>query len=209
VTLTGAWNYRENFLYNVNLYQSEAIVALEDYVEKNPDFKIYDIIGILPRKNKIFIFAGPSEVAQKTQIIEDIIKAEPDILLLVFKFIYLEPDFPFVLEKHWVPMSPDIWVKGKYISPTMTPLNFIKSATIDGLVYWIMPYMSQKYIINNKTHALISNETLALDHHLKINTKDPEFLAIPQKYTSIVLTDIPIVHLPNPPSVLFRYDTSF
>jgi len=209
VSITGLVEFFNNIKNNTNYWQLQAISILDLYSQHHPELKIWDVVGLLPRKNKVFIFLGPSEVAQKTKIIRHILEEDPDMIVLIYKFRYLEPEFPPILQKHWVPIAKDVWAKGRFISPLTQPLDYVNPIKIGAQEYWVMPMPKEKYILDTDTHHSLNKETLGLDASRKVTQTDPIYLAIPKKHLSLVLTDVQPIWFPYTPTGLFRFDTTF
>jgi len=201
--------YSENIEFNKNKYQKEAVAELEAFQKKHPKTKIYDVIGLLPRKNTIFAFVGPGEVARKNEILNQILQADPDVIIQTYKTIYLDPDFFRFLIESRVPIEPNVWVKGFAWTKTEHPDKFARTVKIENKEYWVFAISEKKFVSDLVEAKPINNETFGLDKNLKITDSDPVFLAVPSRYLALIFTDTSPIGFSNPPNVLFRYDTSF
>lgn len=202
--------YKENVIFNNNHAQALAITSLEKYQAQHPHLSIYDIIGLLPRKNNIFLFVGPSEVSRKNSIIEHIRHLDPDIILFVYKFIFLEPEIKDFLTANRIPIEPHVWVKGEYYSVTQNMNYFRTPKIINNKYYWIIPHSPQKYIFDFASKQSINKDVLYLDKNLvPTHPKHSTHFAIPKNYLSIVQTNTDPIGFLMPPYALFRFDTSF
>lgn len=81
-----------NLTENSNRKQRELISVLTDYLRSFPNSTFYDVIGLLPRRNTIYKFAGPGQEAQNRFIAQFIIENKPDFIFYVRKASFLEPD---------------------------------------------------------------------------------------------------------------------
>jgi hypothetical protein len=209
-TFIALMQYQTNMNYNNNFGQMIAINTLDDYVTRNPKIRYYDIIGLLPRKTSTFLFVGPSEVSRKKAIIGAIDKLDLDMIIMVYKFVYLEPEIKNYLTEHRVPIEKNIWVKGDYFSVTQTTQYFKKTYRINEKPYWVLPIKPKHFIFDLLTHENITAHALYLDQRLKVvQEKDATQVAIPEKFLSVVLTNVPPVRFLQPPYFLFRFDTTF
>lgn len=202
--------YQKNMTYNNNSAQLIAVQTFDNYLTKYPNTLYYDIIGLLPRKNKIFLFVGPSEVAQKRNIINQIQKINPDLIVMTFKFVYLEPEIQEYLTQNKVPIEQNVWVTGEYFSVDHDKKYFTKSYPINGTNYWALPAKPHTFTMELLTQKDISSEIIFLDKSLKsVQKKDAVFLGVPEKYLAILLTNIAPVRFLQPPYFVFRFDTNF
>lgn len=201
--------YYVNIAYNQNTYQRELIADLEDYIQRNPRIDIYDVIGLLPRKNKIFAFIGPSEVARKTAVIDKIKQYAPHVILETFKTSLLDPQMRHFLVNEFVPLEPNVWFQGTTITSIDNPEYFKKKVMIDGKEYWLMEAFSNRYVLNLLDRQILNPECLLLDENQTLTESNPRYVAVPSQYIALALTDVPKLNLRHSPFVLFRYDTSF
>ncbi len=208
-TLNGAYSFVRNFYFNSNSYQITALQKIEAYQKQNPQINIYDVIGLLPRKTKNYIFIGPSEVSHKAHIIELILKADPDLILSTYKLKYLEPEFSRELSKKWIPLENGVWAKGEFLSIKQTPDQFLRNHVIDHQDYWLLPYRSAKYMYDATTLEPITERVFVLDQDLKVTSSQPKFFAVPKNHVSLICSDFAPIGLDHSPTSLFRFDTAF
>ena len=199
-----------NLRYNTNSYQKSAIELMEKYKAKHPDIVVYDVIGILPRKTNYFAFIGPGEGNSKEPILHHLRQNNPDMILQVFKCMFLELQLSDFLQSHMIPIEDGIWTKGQKLTPFITPNSFKHSARIEGKAYWIMPPPKEKNIYTLSAPVkLINSEILYLDKTLKVTSETPHFIAVPQRYLELGLSDFEPTGILVSPNKLFRFDTGF
>lgn len=201
--------YQQHLLFNTNSYQKSAIVTLDKYTQKHPSVKIYDVIGLLPRKTKVFGFIGPGEEQNKKGIMEYVKSQKPDMILTTFKSDFLQPSLGEMLKKGWVQIEEGVWTKGQFISITETPLLFQELRTIGGKIYWVMRAPPQSHIYATNPPKPLHAEILRLDSAFNPTLQSPKFIAIPHNYLSLILSDLPPTGLLISPHKLFRFDTGF
>jgi hypothetical protein len=209
-TLFGFLDYNRNIRENNNYGQQVAIKIFDDYTNKHPNFKFYDIIGILPRKTSLFLFVGPGEVSRKKQIVNYLHLQSPDIILFTYKFIFLEPDIIDYLTKNFITMENNVWVKGDYFSIFKTKTYFSKQHSFNGKNYWLINQPPKLFVYDPVTKNNINRELLYFKDGLEL--KRPESansFAVPASYLEFVQTNVAPIGFLQSPYKLFRFDTNY
>ncbi|MCC6137050.1 MAG: hypothetical protein IT287_00325, partial [Bdellovibrionaceae bacterium] len=154
------YQYGHNLFYNNNVDQLIAVKTLENYIDKHPSLSHYDIIGLLPRKTKIFLFVGPGEISRKKAIIEELAKQDPDVIIFTYKFVYLEPEIQHYLTKNRISVEHNVWLKGDSFSVTNATNYFRTQISINNNYYWKIPHPPRNYIYDVIAKKQITNEVL-------------------------------------------------
>lgn len=203
-------DYERNIRENNNYGQQVAIKIFDEYTSKNPQYKFYDIIGMLPRKTSLFLFVGPGEVSRKKQIIDDLNSFDPDIILFTFKFIYLEPDILEFLTRTRMTVEDNVWVKGDYFSVLKTNAYFKKQHQFNGKYYWLIPHPPKSFIYDLASKKNIKDELIYFKNGLVMkHSREADSFALPTAYLDVVQTNIEPIGFLQPPYKLFRFDTNF
>ncbi len=199
-----------NLRLNDNLGQQIAIEIFDDYVKKHPGTTYYDTIGILPRKNTIFLFVGPGEESRKQTIIQDLHREDPTVILYTFKFNYLEPDIRHYLLKHRVQVSTNVWVHGEHFQLVKDPQPFEKIIMLRERPHWHIHAPPQKFIFEFKSGTPIDKEVIYLKNGIETkHLEDADSFALPRKYIDFFQTNVEPIYFLQIPYNLFRYDTEF
>lgn len=199
-----------NLSENNNLGQQVAIETLDNYMIKNPKASYYDTIGILPRKNTIFLFVGPGEVSRKKQIIADLDAANPTLIIYTFKFNYLEPDIRYYLESHRVEVTPRVWVPGRLFSIVKNSNMFEDLILLNKKPYWRISEKPKKYVFDKRSGRNIASEIRHFKGHLETNHfAEADSFAVPRAYVEFFHTDVEPIYFLQTPYDLFRYDTLY
>lgn len=199
-----------NLFENNNLGQQFAIETLDAYMQKHPSTRYYDTIGILPRKNTVFLFIGPGEVSRKKKIIADLDTINPDVILYTFKFNYLEPDIHYYLEKHRFEQTPYVWVSGESFSRAEHPKMFERPIMLRNQLYRLIPVKPAKYIYDKQAKLDISRLIVPFKNGLETKRlEQADSFAVPELHSEIFQTNIEPIYFFQPPYQLFRYDTFF
>ncbi len=146
MTMLSVVQYSDNLIGNNNLAQTIAVNNFEDYINRHPDLMYYDIIGILPRKTKMFLFIGPGEISRKSLIINELEKIQPELILFTHKFIYLEPDIRYYLTGSRLTFEKNVWVTGDHFSIVKTMDYFRKPVHFRGKPYWVIPHSPKRHV---------------------------------------------------------------
>jgi hypothetical protein len=194
---------------NTNFYQRSVIAQLDTYVKKYNHPKIYDVIGLLPRKNDMFVFVGPSEESEKQHLIDSIKAQDPDIIIYTFKATDLEPQLSSYLSTMRIPVEKDVWTKGRKISLQATPELFQTTKRFADGLYWVLPAPSEKYIYDLQRGKMINAWILRLDKYYVPTQKSPAFIGIPMDFIFLGLSNFGPPEFIAPPSKVFRFDTGF
>lgn len=210
MTLLCLHQYGHNLFFNNNLEQLAAIRTLDNYLTRHPKLRHYDIIGLLPRNTKYFLFIGPGEITRKKLIIQELKKQDPDIIIFTYKFVYLEPEIQDYLTKNRISIEHNVWVKGDFFSVTNNTEHFTKQIKVNESLYWLIPQKPKRFIYDYIRRKSIAKEVLFLDHDgVSTTFESASQLAVPHKYLNIVQTDIEPIHFFQRPYQLFRFDTNF
>lgn len=97
---------------NNNFEQKRFMTLLDRYTEEHPHLRIYDVIGLLPRKNKIYAYIGPGLEQEKNSVLERIQAQNPDVILLTNKAKYLQPLLRDWLKTRAYGISDGIYLRG-------------------------------------------------------------------------------------------------
>ncbi|MBY0316128.1 MAG: hypothetical protein K2Q26_11445 [Bdellovibrionales bacterium] len=203
LTVNSIQIYRLSTSDDSNQPQSKVVDEIEAYRKKNPQVKIYDIVGTTPRLNTIFNFVGPSEIARKQLILEKMTADSPDIILYVYKFKMLEPQITEYLSKNAIQTSPGVWLRGQFYTNSSHRIYFSRREVIDGKHYWIIPKMEGHFFNSYGTSAL---NVKRLDKNLKVTEGPFEFVAVPGEETGFFVSAVPPLILSFPPLQVFRFD---
>lgn len=199
-----------NLNHNNNMSQQMAIDIFDKYVQKHPQTTYYDTIGILPRKNTLFLFVGPGEVSRKKQIIADLHAANPTFILYTFKFNYLEPDIRHYLLANRVQPTPNVWVNGDHFSLAKNTKHFEKDVMLRGIPHWLVPARPGKYVYEFHSGNEITHEVIPFKDGLETKRfEQADSFAIPRKYIDFFQTNVEPIYFIQTPYNLFRYDTDF
>jgi hypothetical protein len=197
-----------NYL-NTNFYQRSVISQLDTYVKKNANPKVYDVIGLLPRKNNMFIFVGPSEENEKQNLVDSIKAQDPDVFIYTYKAKDLEPQLGFYLTSTRIPVEKDVWTKGRKISLQETPELFQTTKKFSDGLYWVLPVPPEKYLYDLRQGKMINGWILRLDQNYVPTKKTPAFIGIPMDFIFVGLSNFGPPEFIAPPSEVFRFDTGF
>lgn len=201
--------YIDHAKMNTNFYQKLAIKDLERYKASHPGTRIYDIIGILPRKTDIFAFIGPGEENLKQNLVAQLNSDRPDIVLYVFKMYLLEPQMTDYLMQNMIPIEKSVWARGFSINIQRNLPLFQKLWKYQNKIYWVFPNPKYKHVYDLTNQTLITSQTFPLDDNLKLTKQDAKYIAVPQEYLSLGFSDYEPINFLFPPEKLFRYDTGY
>lgn len=101
----GVFFFQENIFLNSNLKQRAAIDTMEKYLRQFPGAQFYDVIGTMPRTNRIFKFAGPGQEAANQRAMAHIARIKPDLIMYVRKASLLEPGMTDLLNADYVDLG--------------------------------------------------------------------------------------------------------
>ncbi len=139
-----------NMAKNSNFTQRATIRGIQRYLSLLGETNHYDVIGILPRNNSIYKFAGPGQAYQIRVVGEYIDEIKPNFIFYVRKAALLEPKLSEILNKSYADLGYGIFGRGVRIfskPPTVNAsdglLSFEQIAkgieTIEGRSYWVIP----------------------------------------------------------------------
>jgi hypothetical protein len=201
--------YEFNVGLNPNYFQRQVISQLNKYEEQHAPVKIYDVIGLLPRKTEIFVFVGPGEESEKQNLVSSIKAQDPDIIIYSFKAQYLEPQLGEYLRSQMVQIEEGVWAKGQRVSlPTHAKL-FKAQKVINGTRYWILPVPKEKFVYDTRRNRMINAEILRLNPSMVPTEDTPKFIAVPMNSIFLGLSDFEPPALLVAPEKVFRFDTGF
>lgn len=201
-----------NLRGNNNFEQKTAIHRLGEFVEDSPQVRIYDVIGILPRKTEIFAFTGPSEVSRKFSTMEKIIAQKPNMIIMTHKTNFLRPQIQNYAKANMIQIEPDVWTVGEEHTPLNKPKSFSELKEIEGQNFWIFSSNQYEYIYDLASSRIINEEVLFLNENyqrIKSSKTKPTYFAIPKKYLRIGFAHFAKPNFPQSPYYLFRFDTGF
>lgn len=93
------WNaFRQNNSASVQL---GLIRAIETYLNKYPKATYYDVVGLVPQRAKIRLFAGPNDPEANKNSFRMLKIYKPDIIFPVLKMRYFEPGFGDFLKESY------------------------------------------------------------------------------------------------------------
>ncbi len=143
-SINGGEFFLKNILRNTLEFQRSTIQALEKYLEKYPEAKHYDVIGLLPRRNMIYKFVGPGQSYQNRQVVKYIGDTKPDFIFYVRKLSLLEPKLSKILSTHYVELLGGVYSRGiTYFARDEGVRSLGKAATskitLNGREYWVVP----------------------------------------------------------------------
>jgi hypothetical protein len=117
------WNaFREN---NSASIQMGLVKALENYLNLYPKATYYDVVGLVPQRAAIRLFAGPNDrSANRNSLLtlEHIYK--PDLIFMVHKIKYLEPGISEFLKRDYFPIGVSAYARWHRLAqPLLLPLK--------------------------------------------------------------------------------------
>jgi hypothetical protein len=119
----GALNfYERNKAENNNRSQKKAVAIIADYLAGNPGANYYDVIGILPKRASIRLFAGPNQYQWNQSASERIRELRPDFVLYVNKVGYLEPGISALLRESYMHFGQGLFARAeRFANPLIVP----------------------------------------------------------------------------------------
>lgn len=198
----GAHFFWSNVKMNTNLNQRTIIRGYSKYLEQFPEATFYDVIGILPRRNKIYKFVGPGQDFENRKVVKELRKIEPDFILYIAKLSLMEPLISRFLAEEYADLNYGIYARGvSYFATDAELRNFDKIASkavrFEGRDYWVIDsdriardmegqftnlYRQKMYFyINGEEEglspgAVIFRRKESIVHSLELKEFDPSFL---------------------------------
>lgn len=117
------WNaFREN---NSSDIQMTLIRTLEAYLNRFPKATYYDVVGLVPQRATIRVFAGPNDpIANRNTYLtlEHIYK--PDLIFMVRKIQYLQPSIGELIKKDYFSIGTNVYARWlRLAKPIPLPLK--------------------------------------------------------------------------------------
>jgi len=109
-----------NVLYAYGLYwhsnstQLKKISQVEDRLRSIPHAVVFDGLGVLPRLKNIYVYIDPFTSRDRRDVIAEIERGHPDVILYNNRSVLLEPYLGQELEANFKEVSVGVWVLRKY-----------------------------------------------------------------------------------------------
>lgn len=118
-----AKGFREHQLFaeeNGSAGQFQAIRVLENYLSRYPRATYYDVIGIVPERASLRVFAGPDDPKTNRTSAQRLVANPPDLIFYVRKMSYLEPEIGRLLKERYVAVATDVYAKWEVFNPPLS-----------------------------------------------------------------------------------------
>lgn len=126
-----AWNEYMDQNNKFELYKS--IQFVEQYLNKYPKAKHYDVVGLVPTRTTIMKFAGPNESEGNYWTMHELRKNPPHLIFYVRKGALLEPELSGLLREYYLPLGGGVHAKWNYLQG-WTPITKKNWANIEQKV---------------------------------------------------------------------------
>ena len=94
---------------NNNFGQRAAIKVLEEIRRNYPRAEVYDVIGTMPRSNRIYKFVGPGQAYSNGLVMEFLESRKPEVIPFIRKLGLLEPRISALLETEYADLGYGIY----------------------------------------------------------------------------------------------------
>lgn len=106
--------------------QMIAIETIEKYLDRFPNANYFDVIGIVPKRATIRMFAGPNDAALNAETAEWVMRNPPDLVFFTNKCIFLGQDFSSFVIRDYFPIGGGAFARWFVLPPTArTPHGLI------------------------------------------------------------------------------------
>lgn len=205
--------YLKNLDRNTNRKQMAFINYIENYMSSFPKARFYDVIGLLPKKAQIRVFAGPNQESQNEKSAQWVMNQKPEFVFYVAKTRFLEPTMSRELQNYYtnfgygifalahrftptLPITPDATTKIMETQAIFQPL--FQNGTVNDVTLEI------RYVDGSVSHVRSSYD------HLKKSLED---LANSTGSRAFIAAATPFPPVPQPApgnlDALFRFDSEF
>lgn len=109
------WRAWAEFMDQNNKFELyKSIQFVEQYLNKYPKARHYDVVGLVPTKTTIMKFAGPNESEGNYWTMHELRKNPPHIIFYVRKGTLLEPELSRLLKELYLPLGGGVYAKWNY-----------------------------------------------------------------------------------------------
>ncbi len=127
---SGKFFFSRNWLENSNHEQKLFVGALERYLTEHQELRHYDVIGLLPRRNLIWLYAGPGHGYGSKSLVDQLARETVDLFVNVGRAVFFEPDLTGYLATGFVNIGHEVYARSRVISVhALSERHLVKKVT--------------------------------------------------------------------------------
>lgn len=109
--LTSIQEFKKNLTENSNVQELKTSLLLDRYLARYPGARFYDVIGIVPKRAKFRLFAGPNDSVENRITAKRVTEIAPELIFYVNKMHFLEPEIGRMLHENYFALGGDIFAR--------------------------------------------------------------------------------------------------